>query len=216
MASPRFEPISDRLMTGADLGGVFLFALEGALVAVRADLDLFGILVLAFVTSVGGGIVRDLILGERPPAAFRDRRYPGLALLAVLGVAVAALATGGVARWTPPLALTILDAAALALAAVAGARKAMDHGLNSASVIGLGVLTGCGGGCIRDVLIAEVPRVLRSDFYASAAIAGALLLVVAVRRLGVAPVAAALATGIGIFALRVLAVLRAWALPHLY
>jgi uncharacterized membrane protein YeiH len=208
-------PARDRLLTMVDLASVFLFAIEGALAAVRADLDLLGVLVLAFVGSVGGGIIRDVILGETPPAAFRNWHYPAIALAATLVVIAAALLYGAIGGWSPPLAVAVLDAAALALASIAGARKAMDYGANGASVVMLGALTGCGGGTLRDVLLANVPRVLRADFYATAAIAGALLLVVLVRRFGVKPTPAALVAGLLVFGLRGAAVLGNWSLPHL-
>ncbi|MFZ4688625.1 MAG: trimeric intracellular cation channel family protein [Polymorphobacter sp.] len=210
------RPVRDHLLTVVDLGSVLLFAVEGALAAVAADLDLFGILVLAFVGSVGGGIVRDLILGERPPAAFRDWRYAALAVAAVGIVLIMSLASGGVARWTPPLLVTLLDAGALALAAVAGARKAMDYGLNMPSVVMLAVLTGCGGGTLRDVLLVRVPNILKADFYATAALAGGVVLVVLVRGLRVSPPLAGFAAGALVFSLRALAVLQSWSLPHLH
>ena len=210
------ERLRDHLLTAVDLAATFVFAAECALAAVRADLDLFGILVLAFVGAVGGGVIRDLLLGEHPPAAFRDRRYPAIALSAAVAVILAGALTGNIGAWTPPAVLDLIEAAGLALAAVAGAQKALDYSLNAASVVIIAVVGACGGGLLRDVLLAHVPRVLRADFYATAALLGAMLMVLLVRRAGVRKAAAALATGAVVFGLRLAAILSGWSLPHLH
>ncbi len=209
------DRLRDRLLTAVDLAATFAFAAECALAAVRADLDLFGILVLAFVGSVGGGVIRDLLLGEHPPAAFRDRRYPLTAMAAAGSVILAGVLTGRIGDWTPPAVLDVIEAAGLALAAVAGAQKALDYGLNAASVVIIAVVGGCGGGVLRDILLAQVPHVLRTDFYATAALAGATLMVLLIRRAGTRKPLAALATGVVVFGLRIAAISYDWALPHL-
>jgi len=208
--------IRDRVLEIVDLAATFVLALECALTAVQADFDLFGILVLAFVGSVGGAVLRDLLLGEHPPAPFRDWRYAALALAATLVVLLASLATGDVGSYTPPLAIDIFEGGGLALAAVAGARKCLDYRLNSASVVIIATVNGCGGGMLRDVLLARVPKVLHEDFYATAAIAGATLIVLLVRRFQVRQDVAGAAGGAAIFALRAAALLGAWRLPHLH
>ncbi len=207
--------IRDHLLTAIDLTATFVLAVECALAAVHADLDLFGILVLAFVGSTGGGVMRDLLLGEHPPAAFRDRRYPAIALAAAVAVIAAGEVTGRIGDWTPPLMLDVIEAAGLAFAAVAGAQKALDCGLNAASVVVIAIVCGCGGGVLRDVLTAQIPHVLRADFYATAALLGAVLMVVLVRRVGTSKSLAALCTGLTVFALRIAALAGGWALPHL-
>ena len=111
--------LRDHLLTTVYLTATFILALECALAAARADLDLFGIIVLAFVGSTGGGVRRDLLLGEHPPAAFRDRRYPAIALAASAAVIVAGLVHGHIGTWTPPIVLDLVEAAGLAFAAVA-------------------------------------------------------------------------------------------------
>ncbi|MDQ0249695.1 putative membrane protein YeiH [Sphingomonas kyeonggiensis] len=208
--------IRDRVLEIVDLAATFVLAVECALTAVQADFDLFGILVLAFVGSVGGAVLRDLLLGEHPPAPFRDWRYAALALTATLVVLLASLATGDVGSYTPPLAIDIFEGGGLALAAIAGARKCLDYRLNSASVVIIATVNGCGGGMLRDVLLARVPKVLHEDFYATAAIAGATLIVLLVRRFQVRQDVAGAAGGVAIFALRAAALLGAWRLPHLH
>jgi uncharacterized membrane protein YeiH len=203
-ADPANSRIRDGVLTAVDLAATFVLATECALTGVQADFDLFGILVLAFVGSVGGGVIRDLLLGEHPPAPLRDWRYAALAVAATAVVVVASLALGHVGNLTPPLAVDIFEAVGLALAAVAGARKSLDYKLN-----------GCGGGILRDVLSARVPHVLHEDFYATAALAGAALMVFLVHRFGFRKDAAAVIAGIAIFALRTAALLGEWRLPHL-
>ncbi|WP_298669274.1 TRIC cation channel family protein [uncultured Sphingomonas sp.] len=213
--SPTAPRIRDRVLTTVDLAATFVLAAACALTGVQADFDLFGILVLAFVGSVGGGVIRDLLLGEHPPAPFRDWRYAALAVAATAGV-VAASVSGRIGDFTPPLAIDVFEAIGLALAATAGARKSIDYQLNSASVIVIATVNGCGGGIIRDMLSARVPHVLHQDFYATAALAGAALMVVLMRRFDVRKDVAGTIAGITIFALRTAALLGGWRLPHLH
>jgi uncharacterized membrane protein YeiH len=198
-----------RLVLAADLAGTFLFALEGALIAIHAGLDLLGIAVIAFVTALGGGILRDVLLGATPPAALRDQRYP---LLAFAAAALAVLLHLS-AHPAPALALTMLDAAGLAVFAVAGTEKSIQYGSNTVTAAMLGMLTGVGGGATRDVLLARIPVVLRADFYATAALAGAVTVLLALRA-GATPRLAALAGGTVCFALRMAGATLGWQLPH--
>ncbi|TDW63262.1 putative membrane protein YeiH [Novosphingobium sp. PhB55] len=214
-AAPANARIRDRMLTAVDLAATFVLAAECALTGVQADLDLFGILVLAFVGSVGGGVIRDLLLGEHPPAPLRDWRYAALALAATAGVIAASVMLGPVANVTPPLAIDMFEGVGLALAAVAGTRKCLDYGLDGAPVVVIATINGCGGGILRDVLIARVPHVLHEDFYATAVLAGATLMVVLIQRFGLRRDAAGIVAGIAIFSLRAAALLEAWRLPHL-
>lgn len=209
------DRIRDKVLDGVDLAATFVLAVECALAGVQADLDVFGILVLSFVGSVGGAVIRDLLLGEHPPAPFRDWRYAALAVAATLGVITASLMFGHVGDFTPPLAVDVFEAVGLSLAAVAGARKSLDYKLNSAAVVVIATVNGCGGGMLRDVLTARVPSVLHEDFYATAAVAGAVLLVLLVKRVGVRQDLAEPVAGITIFALRTAALIGDWRLPHL-
>lgn len=190
-----------------DLVGTFVFALSGAMLAIKHRLDLFGVLVLSFAAGNVGGITRDLLLGATPPPAISDWRYIGVSLAA--GLITFA--------WWPFIdrlrsSVLVLDAAGLALFAVSGALKASAAGLDPAGVILLGVLTGVGGGMLRDVLVSEVPAVLRREVYASAALAGSAIVALA-QLLGLRAPIGAVAGALICFILRYLAIRRGWQLP---
>lgn len=201
---------AERVVRIADLGGTFLFAVEGALTGLAVGLDPVGVLVLAFVTALGGGIVRDLLIGAVPPAAVAGRTYASLVLAAAIltwgfHVAIAAI---------PPALIATLDAAGLALFAVAGTEKALERGIDAVVAVFLGTVGAVGGGLMRDVIINQVPGVLRIDIYATAAMLAALLVVLG-RRLGWPVRLAALVAGLACFALRMLAYAYGWHLPTL-
>ncbi len=195
------------LLLVLDLLGVFVFALAGGALAVDKRLDLFGVLVLAVVTALGGGLLRDLLIGATPPAALRDSRY-------LLTAAVAGLVAFGAAGRLHRIAGTVrlLDAAGLGLFVATGTAAAQRAGLGAAPSIVIGCLTGIGGGIARDLLVGVVPVVLRRELYAVPALIGATVVVIghsAHTRPGVsAAVAAAL-----VFALRMLGVWRDWHFP---
>lgn len=157
-----------------DLAGIFVFAISGAAAARQRDLDLFGIVALAFVTACGGGIVRDLCLGALPPVGLADWRYLAIATLG-------ALATIGAYGWVRRLRYPVLlfDALGMAMFAVAGTQKALGMGRNAETAILLGMFTAVGGGILRDMLLGRVAVVLEREIYASAALLGALLVVLA-------------------------------------
>lgn len=190
-----------------DLAGTFVFAISGAVAAVNARLDIFGILVLSFVAGNFGGIGRDVLIGAIPPAAMSDVFYLAVSLLAGI---VTFFWYAGVDRLRNPVLL--FDAAGLALFAVAGAQKAIQFGLNPVAAALLGMLTGIGGGMTRDVLLAEIPQVLRSDLYAVAALAGAAVVVTG-HTLDVPYGASALAGAALCFFLRFMAIRHGWHLP---
>ncbi len=190
-----------------DLGGTFVFALSGALAAVNRRLDIFGILVLSFVAGNFGGITRDVLIGAVPPAALADGRY---LLVSVLAGLLAFFLYAGVNKLRTPVLL--FDAVGLSFFAVAGAQKAIEYGLSPVMAALLGMLTGIGGGMTRDVLLMEIPQVLRSDLYAVAALAGASIVVVG-NMLGVPYGASALAGGMLCFGLRYMAIGHHWHLP---
>lgn len=202
--------IRKQVVLAADLAGTVVFAIEGASAAIRAGLDLLGVLVLSFVVALGGGVIRDLLIGATPPSAMRDWHYPALAFVA--GLVTFVLHTQVEAM--PLMLLTTLDAAGLALFAVAGAEKALDFGIHPLMATLMGAMTGCGGGVLRDVLLARVPAVLVTDIYASAALLGAACVVVG-RRLGCSPVTAAVIGFVACFALRMLALRFGWHLPKM-
>jgi uncharacterized membrane protein YeiH len=206
-----------------DLVGTFVFALSGAVAGIRHKLDLFGVLVLSFAAANAGGITRDLLIGAVPPVGISDWRYVTIAMCAGL----AAFYWGRVAprvvesplvrdwdrvrdRWTRTVLL--LDAAGLSLYAVAGALKALAYHMGPVPAVLLGGITGIGGGVLRDILVSEVPVVMRSELYAVAALAGAAIVVVG-RTAGWPSSLIAPAGAIVCFALRFMAIHRGWGLP---
>ena len=190
-----------------DLVGTFVFALSGASAGVRHRLDLFGVLVLSFAAALAGGIMRDVLIGAVPPVGISDWRYVVTALAAGI---VFFVWDSAIVRLQATILL--LDAAGLGLFAVAGTLKALKYQLGPGTAVLLGVLTGIGGGVVRDVLVSEVPTVLRSELYAVAALCGATIVVLA-RALGLPSQAGALGGVFVCFALRALAIKRGWRLP---
>jgi uncharacterized membrane protein YeiH len=195
------------LLVAFDLGGTFVFALSGATAGVKYRLDLFGVLVLAFAAGNSGGIARDVMLGAVPPAAIGDWRY----------VAVSILAGVMTFYWSRILnrlrsPVLVFDAAGLALFAVSGADKALAFHTGPVAAMLLGMLTGIGGGMVRDVLVREIPTVLRTELYAVAALVGAAVVVMG-RMLHLPSSAAATAGAVLCFGLRFIAMRRGWQLP---
>jgi uncharacterized membrane protein YeiH len=167
-----FDPT---LVLVLNLCGTFVFGISGGLAGVRARLDPFGVIVLAAVVGLAGGITRDVLIG-RPPATFRDWRY-----LAVVGGA-------GIVAWLAAPALhrmqrtiEVLDAAGLGLFSVTGASIALTYRLGAPEAVLLGAISGIGGGIMRDLIVREIPQVLRSGLYAIPAIIGATIVVIAQR-----------------------------------
>ena len=164
---PKHIEIASLLLT-LDLAGTAVFAASGAAVGMKHRLDVFGVCVLAFVAGNAGGMLRDVLIGAIPPVAFRGWHYVAVSLLAAVVTFV----------WHPRLErlhtpILIFDAAGLGLFSVSGTQKALAYGLNPLIAALLGMLTGIGGGMLRDVLVREIPTVLRKDLYALAALAGA-------------------------------------------
>ena len=190
-----------------DLAGTFVFALSGAIAGIKRKLDLFGILVLSFVAANTGGVIRDILIGATPPGAIQDWHYLGVSLIA--GLIAFYFPSAIMQRWHPVM---LFDAAGLALFAVSGAHKALLYGLNPVMATLLGMLTGIGGGIARDVLLAEIPTVLRSELYAVAALVGAATVVIA-NMLQLPSGLAALLGATLCFTLRVLAIRHGWELP---
>jgi len=184
-----------------DLAGTFAFALNGALIALRVvRLDIVGVVTLGMVTAVGGGMVRDVLLGDVPPASFSDWRY--LAVAAGGGLVVFLFAHH-LGRLNLPILW--LDAAGLSLFAVSGAWKSLEHGVGPAQAVILGVVTAVGGGSLRDVLIREVPAVLTSGLYAIPALLGSVLVVVG-HELGAPALGAAVSAAMACLALRLVGI----------
>ena len=191
----------------ADLVGIFVFALSGALVAVRKQLDVFGVLVLASCAGLGGGFVRDVLIGDVPPASLENSWY----LLVPLA--------GGLLTffYHPTLGrmenlVNVFDALGLALFVVAGATKAMDYGLGPVGATIMGLLTGIGGGMIRDVLAGRVPIVLRNDLYAIPGASGAAIAAFG-SELGLPEIVVMVAGAVVCAGWRLLAMWRRWQSP---
>jgi uncharacterized membrane protein YeiH len=185
------------LLLALDLSGTFVFAVNGALTGLRAArLDIIGMVALGIVTAVGGGIVRDVLIGAVPPAAFKS--WPYLAV-AIAGALLAFFFSRLLGRFA--LLIDILDAAGLSLFCVTGATKSLQYGLGIVPAVILGAVTGAGGGTIRDVLVRRVPTVLTSGLYAIPALVGAAIAVIAVRA-GVYGVPAALGAALACFLIR--------------
>ena len=195
------------LLTVLDLGGTFVFAISGAAAAVKHRLDIFGVMVLAFAAGNAGGITRDVLIGAAPPAAIANWSYVGVSILAGFAVFF----------WYPLVArlnnpVLWFDAVGLAFFAVAGAEKALVRGVNPVMAALLGMLTGIGGGMLRDMMVTEIPVVLRADLYALAALAGAIVVVVG-HLLRISPIATTIVGGVLCFALRYMAIRHGWHLP---
>jgi uncharacterized membrane protein YeiH len=190
-----------------DLVGIFVFAISGALVAVRKGLDLFGVLVLGSTTGLGGGFLRDVLIGATPPAALADWRY----LLVPIGAGLVTFiwhpSLGRYERW-----VNLLDAFGLALFCVTGALKAVEYGLGPIPAALMGMLTGIGGGMLRDVLAGHVPWIFRGELYATPALAGAAGGGLVGRADVVLPVAAGLGAAVWLV-WRLVAIWRDWRAP---
>jgi uncharacterized membrane protein YeiH len=197
----------DTFHTALDLSGTFVFALSGGMAGVRHKLDIFGVLVLSFTAANAGGIARDAMIGATPVAALSDWRYVAVSVFAGLltfyGYQFIDRLSG---------AVLIFDAAGLALFAVTGATKALAYHLGPVAAALLGMLTGIGGGMMRDILITEVPVVLRADLYAVAALAGAAVVVMG-SVLHVSSDAAMIVGALLCFGLRFMAIRYGWKLP---
>jgi uncharacterized membrane protein YeiH len=192
----------------ADLVGIFVFATSGALVAVRREMDVFGVLVLAGTTGLGGGFLRDLLIDATPPAALADWRY-------LLVPVAAGLLTF---RLHPAMSrmertVNVFDAFGLGLFCVTGALKAVSYGLGPVPAMLMGMVTGIGGGMARDVLAQRLPIVFRGELYATPALAGAGVAVVGAR-LGLPTLVVAVA-GAGLCTTwRLMAMWRRWQAPR--
>lgn len=201
------EELQKTLLLVLDLCGTLAFALSGAMAGIRRQLDVFGVLVLSFAASSFGGIGRDVLIGATPPAALVDWRYLAVALAAGL---TAFFWSALIEKLQNPVRL--LDAMGLAFFAVAGTHKALAFGLSPVMAALLGTLTGIGGGIVRDVLLAEIPVVLRSELYAVAALAGAAIVAVG-SMFDLPPVMTAILGGGLCFGLRMMAIRWGWQLP---
>jgi uncharacterized membrane protein YeiH len=193
-----------------DLAGIFVFAISGALLAVRKNLDVFGMAVLAEATALGGGLIRDIVIGAVPPAAFTDLGY---FLTPLAATAVVFFLHPEVERITR--AVNVFDAAGLGLFCVSGTTKAYGYGLGLTASATLGLVTAVGGGVLRDMLAGDVPSLLRwdRDLYAVPAMTGATMVVLLIRLQALSPATSAVAA-LTAFLLRLLAMRYHWRAPR--
>ncbi len=189
--------------------GTAAFAISGALAALNKRLDVFGVLVLAFVTAIGGGTIRDIMIGTTPVAWMQDRQ-------AITVIVTAYIITLVFRKYLLrlPRTLAIFDAIGLGFATVVGLQRGLEVGLGPFVCIALGMVTGCFGGVIRDVLLNEIPLVFRKDIYASASLAGGACYFVFSAWDMVAPLAATLSVA-AVVGLRLAVMQWKWDLPSL-
>lgn len=206
MESTVVEP--GALLVTLDMVGIFVFAISGGLVAVRKGLDIFGVLVLAWTTGLGGGFLRDVLIGAVPPAALVDWRYLMVPVAAGLVTFYFHPALGRMERL-----VNVFDAAGLGLFCVTGALKALDFGLGPVPAALMGMLTGIGGGVARDLLAGRVPVVLRSEIYATPALVGAAV-AVAGESSGLSTFAYAIPAVVLCTGWRLLALRKGWEAPR--
>jgi uncharacterized membrane protein YeiH len=199
--------MNESVTLALNLMGTFAFGLSGGILAVRKQMDLFGVLVLSVATGLGGGILRDILLGHIPPATLTDWRYLATASLAGLLVFL----------WYDKVVhhgrfITAFDAVGLSTFTVTGTTIALSAGLTPATAVLLGMLTGVGGGVLRDVLAAEVPLIFRSEIYAVASMLGAIIIIVA-SQIGLSGIIPEFTAALATFSLRMVSVRRGWRIP---
>ncbi len=190
-----------------DMIGTVAFAASGAWVGVRKEMDLFGVIALAMVTAIGGGTLRDLLLGDLPPFCLQNEIYFWIPVITAILVFT-------LHRHLPHLMqpLLYLDAIGLGTFVVIGTSKALLFETGPFGAVLMGVLTGTAGGVIRDVLANEVPLILRQEIYASACIFGGVLLVILTRLESPEQINLLLVAG-SVILIRILAIRHNWSLP---
>jgi len=164
-----------------DLFGTFIFGLSGAFRAVKYELDILGVLILSIVTGVGGGLVRDALMGATPAAALQNENYIIVTIIA--GLLVFFWAKRLAKQWRK---IIVSDALGLGVFTAIGVSKALEYGLGPVGAIMMGTITATGGGVIRDIIVKEMPAIVKYDFYATASIIGGMGFVIA-RNLGASP-----------------------------
>jgi len=196
------------LYAGLDLAGTIAFALSGTLAGIERELDPFGVSVLAIATALGGGVLRDLLIGAVPPAGIQNWGYlTGILAAIVMGY-----------FWYPRIkrwfhVVLVFDAIGLSIVSVVGTQKALNYGLNPAMAALLGVMSGVGGGVLRDVLTSQIPAVFQKEIYAMAALLAAAVIVLGhALRLPAGPVS--LIGAVLCFVLRILSMRYYWSLPR--
>jgi uncharacterized membrane protein YeiH len=206
--APDLTPyVQSTLMNVVDAVGTFVFALSGGLLGVQKRFDLFGVLFLSFVVAVAGGVLRDLLIGAVPPVAITQLHY---FMIAITGGLITFYLYPRVVSLERPI--LVFDAVGLGLFAVVGAQKAIDFGIHPVMAAVLGMLSGIGGGMMRDILAGDIPFVLRSDLYALAALSGGAI--VAIGHAAQAPSFHPMVAGAVVcILLRLLSIYHGWGMP---
>lgn len=209
---------SSATIFAAEILGVIAFSISGSMQAIRKNLDIFGVIILGVATACGGGVLRDILLGKFPPLMFVKFVYAAVAVATAVALFIIEFKGGRLGVKSRPLAAKIfilIDAIGLGAFTVVGTKFAMDGGFadNCFFAVVLGVITGIGGGIIRDVFTGVVPLVFREDIYALASIIGSLLFFWLVT-FGVASAVAMIVGSGAVVALRLLSVTMDWHLPR--
>ncbi len=199
--------MTDALLTVLELAGIFTFAVTGALVGVRHGFDVFGVTVLALITGLGGGVLRDVLIGDVPPLALREWQPFAVAVVAALLVSTWHARIGRRER-----TILFFDALGLGLFCVTGAVIASEAGLGTWSAAVLGVLTGIGGGVMRDVLAQRSPVIFGGELYATPAALGALVASITWHQDG--PGWLYVVASVACIVWRLLSVRHGWSAPH--
>lgn len=213
--------IGEMFFSVLEILGTISFAVSGAIAAIEKRVDLFGVILLGIITSLAGGIIRDVVVGRVPPAAFSDYKY--MVIASVTALIVFMLARIFKEHYMHNLELinainNIFDAAGLGAFTITGANVAIQMGYskNSFFVVFLATLTGVGGGILRDLMIGEIPFVLRKRIYAVASMIGGIIYYVLWVELEIESMAAAFVAIAVIFGLRILATIFKWNLPKAF
>ncbi|HYE54243.1 MAG TPA: trimeric intracellular cation channel family protein [Chitinophagaceae bacterium] len=193
-----------------DILGTIAFTVAGVSAAMQKRLDIFGILVIAFITALGGGTLRDVIIGDLPVVWIRDIRYP---LIITAGTVAAIVFHRFLRNWRNTL--LVFDALGLGLFTIVGLQKGIEHGFHPATNIALGTITGCFGGVIRDVILRNIPLIFQKEIYATACIVGGcsyfLLQLTSVNQGFIEMISISI-----IVVIRLLSVWLGWRLPEIY
>ncbi|PPK70395.1 trimeric intracellular cation channel family protein [Actinokineospora auranticolor] len=195
------------LLVVLELAGLAVFAASGALAAVRAQLDAFGVVVLGLTTALGGGVIRDVLLGVHPPASLRNLPYLVVPVVAALIVFAFHPQVARLRR-----AVLLADAVGLGLFTVSGTATALAMDVPAYTACLIGMTAGIGGGALRDLLLREIPLVLRREIYALAALAGAVVVVVGHRLAWPAGLVAVVGSVLVVL-IRVVTLWRQWHAP---
>jgi len=192
-----------------EISGTVAFAVSGAFAAIQKRLDVFGVLIMGFITAIGGGTIRDVLIGYTPVAWMRDNQTP----LIILATVTATILFKKYIN-TFKITLFLFDALGLGLFTIIGLQKGINAGLNPGVCIALGTITGCFGGVLRDILLNDIPLIFRKEIYATACIIGGTLYVLLVNRMD--PDVVKIIAIVVVCAIRIIAVKFKLSLPRFY